>query len=109
MIGINNLDCCGIEELVDIADYETEPKTIIVDICTNYFENENQCAFYMFSDIQRKRSGKNLCKFIKKHKLGLITQSPSRVNPNSGNSLTIWIWTINKRNLRSFYSKNCKD
>ena len=49
MIDINGLDCCGINEIVDIDDYRTEPKSIIIDICTNYFENEHQCAFYMFS------------------------------------------------------------
>lgn len=109
MIEIQGLNCCGIDELVDIDFYKNEPKTVICDVCKTYFEDEKQCAFYMFSDINYKIAAKNLVKFIKKNKLGLITKSPSRVNPNSGNSLTIWLWTINKRNLKLYWKKNCSE
>jgi len=106
MIDINGLDCCGIKEIVDIDNYTENPKQIILDICEDYYKEEHMCAFYIFSDIQKKKAGKNLKNFIQKNKLGLITLSPIRINPNSGNSLRVYLWTIDKKNLKQYWHKN---
>lgn len=108
MIEIRGLDCCGIRELIDIDAYLTEPEQIIADVCEEYYIHEHRCAFYLFSDIQDKKSGKELSSFIKKNKLGTITMSPVRVNPNSDNSLRVYLWTISRANLRKYWYKNCR-
>jgi hypothetical protein len=108
MIDMKSLECCGIKELIDIDDYRTEPEQIIEDVCEEYYIHEHRCAFYIFSDIQDKVAGKNLRKYILKNKLGTITMSPIRVNPNSDNSLRVYIWTISRANLRKYWYKNCR-
>ena len=101
---ISRLNCCGINEIADI--YENHPDIITNQIAKDYVEKGNQSAFYIFSDIGDKKIGNSLAKYIKKNKLGLITKSPSRINPNSGNSLKVWIWTLNKQNLRNYWNKH---
>ena len=102
-----NLSCCGIHELVDIGieGDNNPPEEIIEEVCKSYFRNESKCAFYIFSDIHRKRRGKQLVEYITKNELGKITESPTKINPNSESSLKVWIWTINTKNLRIMWSK----
>ncbi len=103
-MSIENLTCCGIHELADIDYARNKPEETILEICQDIYNNGNNCAFFLFTDIGKKIAGKNLEKYIIKHKLGTITKSPAKVNPNSGNSLTIWIWAIQKTNLKKHYS-----
>lgn len=107
MIEINTeINCCGIGEIVDIIENENHPEITVLDICKEMYENDKRSAFLIFSDIGRKKGGINLKRYIKKHNLGTVTASPTAINSNSGNSLRMWIWTINKRNLRNYYIKH---
>jgi len=96
------IECCGINEIDGIDD---DPKDILEEVCYEYFDREHRCAFYFFSDIQDKKNGIQLKNFILKNNLGKITPSPTRINPNSSNSLRMWIWAINKKNLRAYWNE----
>lgn len=106
MSKVNNdsaIECCGLSELADIADNQDNPKQTIKEVCRDMYGEDSKSAFLVFSDIKKKIAGKNLARYIIKNNLGRITKSPSAINTNSGNSLTIWTWTINKRNLYNFW------
>lgn len=97
------IDCCGIIEIEKIA--ENTPKQILETICISFFEDKEQCAYYFFSDIKQKITGKKLVKLILTQKLGIITKCPTKINPNTGNSLTMWIWAINRKALKKYWNK----
>ena len=97
--------CCGIDEIADIADHDN-PKEALKEVCHEIYYNDKTCAFMMFSDIGKKESGKALHKYITKNKLGTVTKSVSRINPNSDNSLAIWIWAMHRGNLKKWWNKN---
>lgn len=103
-----SIQCCGINEIVNIYENRHNPQRTIQTVCKEMYENEEKQAFLIFSDIDRKIAGKKLSKFITKNKLGKITSSPIRTNPNSHNSLQMWIWAINKSNLKKYYNKHYK-
>jgi hypothetical protein len=111
MIEINDeLDCCGINEIRSIGDNKNNPEQTIIDICSETYTSGKKGAFLMFTDINKKIAAKNLSKYILKNKLGTITKSPTSINPNSKNRLQVFIWTINKRNLKRFAKEhNIKD
>ena len=102
---IENMNCCGTQEITGIID-DNDPKATVRTVCKRLFYEEENSAFMIFTDIDKKTPGKNLAKYIKSNNLGKTTKSDSRVNPNSRHSLTVWIWALNRTNLRRFWDKN---
>lgn len=54
------------------------------------------------------RYGERFANYIKEHDLGFVTQTGENVNPNSGNNLTVWIWTVDHLKLKAHAMKNLK-
>lgn len=104
MATINGLECCGVNVIDQIADQT--PKSVIEQVCESKFNQEDDCAFYIFTDIQKMIWGTALASYIRKENLGIIRTSVSRVNPNSGNTLKIWIWHVNHTALKSWAKKH---
>lgn len=106
-----NMCCCGIKEITGIGG--EKPTDVILDISYRLFskeyEDDNSCAFMIFSDIKEKTTGKNLEKEIKKLNLGNVIRSKSKKNPNSNNSLAVWIWELNRTNLKKYFKEHEKE
>ena len=97
------ISCCGLAEIASIGENANNPEETIKIVCRKMYEQFDKAAFLVFSDIKKKEAGKNLARYITKNKLGIVQKSPSRINTNSKNSLAIWTWTINKRNLYNYW------
>lgn len=52
-------------------------------------------AFVMFSDVVGK-SGEKYAKYILDNGLGTVAVSETKVNGNSGNLITAWIWSVDE-------------
>lgn len=99
-------DCCAVDEISGITG--KTPDSVLRKVCQNYFEDEDKCAFYLFTDID-KNDYKNaiaLKKFIETNKLGRVTVSRAKKNPNSGNMVKIYVWEISQRVLKVFNKKH---
>ncbi len=82
---VNQLECCGIEELYGLA---TNPND-------NLFALEEQSshrAMVIFHDTVNRGLGKKLVAKIRKKKLGTVISSPVVKNPNTSNDIQMWIW-----------------
>lgn len=101
----DRIDCCGVNELRPIQDYPTNPEQIVKDACKEIYKRGGTGAFLIFSDTGRKTAGKNLTKFIRKNRLGTVIKSQPKINPNSRHNLTVWVWALNKQNMRNFWNK----
>lgn len=95
---------CGVQEGSGI-DYNTlEAEKSIVELLLNGYE---RCAIILFSDTihrgKAKSNGQKLAdllrKRIKSHKIGELTASGIRTNPNSGNRIRVWSLAINWRRV----------
>jgi len=53
--------------------------------------------------------GERFAAYIKKNKLGDVVASQRRVNPNSGNQVKLWVWTLNKQALVKWAAANIKE
>jgi hypothetical protein len=106
---VHDYACCGLTEIDRIMD---DPPEVIIKETAQYlglapYEDEDRseegnCAFFVFTTVlgsYRGNAGKVLERYIRKHKLGTLTKSPVRRNPNSGNKLQSWLWAPNRRNL----------
>lgn len=56
-------------------------------------------AFIVFSDVAGS-NGDKLAKLIKKHKLGTLTVTRPKTNPNSGNKIKVWAWSVDQSKFK---------
>jgi len=108
-IEICNTSCCGVVDISGITEQGVTPKSIIKDICYERIVERKGFAFAIFTDICRQNKGKALAKFILDNNLGTITESKSKVNPNSRNPLKIWTWAVDQKRLSKYWDKIIKD
>ena len=111
MSEVNDMSCCGMNELHHIAD-DDSPITTIMKV------DPDDQGIIIFSDINSSRvgtahhayrrnykSGVALAKMIQKMKLGMVVSLPATVNPNTRNRVKMWGWSLNRTALRKFQAQ----
>lgn len=95
--------CCGIAELGHIRDdFGPEDSLMSVD----YEELGAHVVFSVTSaDTNRHAIGRKLADFIQKNKLGEVVETKGARNPGHDGTLKAWIWTPNKKALKSWQAK----
>lgn len=105
MAEIRDTSCCGVAEIVHIG--ETSSVELILDaVGEDRYEDDGQNgAFYFFTDIGRARRGHDLAKYIRDHKLGKVSRSEAKRNPNTGNRVIIFTWALQGNSFKAWYRK----
>ncbi len=120
------INCCGIAEMHGIQG--ADPKQALVDYLSSlaFIEDGSYDVnyrwvkydkpkvtwdpiepFIFFSDASKKKTyGRAMVAFLKKNKLGTVTKIATKRNNNSGNMLTMWVFTPNRSKLKKWYAKN---
>jgi len=102
-----SLQCCAIREISGIENYT--PKETVKQVAKEYCCSDEKSAFLLFTFYANRKKGDNLKKFIEKNKLGTVTKSRAKKNPNSGNNINIFIWSIGRINFKKWALKNLKN
>ena len=99
--------CCGVHQIMDLGHSKTP------EIALRYIKGQLRLPFVVFSGVTKRihpdhsssrmdNYGQAFASFLKKKKLGRVTSSLSRVNPNSNNTIKVWVWEPDYKALRSF-------
>ena len=94
---IYDTNCCGLKEIDGISGYDNE--TIISEVISYEQRESRTPPFYLFTGVTKERYGQELAEYIVKRKLGKCVKTPSKLNPNSMNKITAWIWVVNRAEL----------
>lgn len=131
MYASDTMNCCAVEELVNLNVYEGKPEEAMRNFCKNHapsarFHNPKGftgvAAFYVFSGVVEYRNpkewgdiskvdqvhyGPDMAAYIKKHRLGVIRESPGRLNRvNHPNHLVkVWVWAPSVEGLRRWWNE----
>jgi hypothetical protein len=62
--------------------------------------SSSSCAFILFSTPHK--TGPALRKYIEDNSLGTVIESPPAKNPNSGNTIRVWVWMIDHMKLKQW-------
>ena len=119
MINMVGLQCCGVKEISGLSDYESAayamqdfwnttygrkvPNLIGNNLVPAPMVNFRYCIF-----TQARHTydyGIDFAKFITNNKLGTIAETDFNTNPNSGNDVKVWIWTIDHNALGRWKKK----
>jgi hypothetical protein len=94
---------CGMEILHDLAE---DPSWDIAEFRDHYLdcrdEDRGISGIVAFTDTVDRGYGKALAEYIEKHKLGEVTRHGPVENPNSGNEIEAWYWTVDHKALRAW-------
>jgi hypothetical protein len=92
---------CGVSELSQLdEDPDSDLASSMDDIL-----NEGS-PFYLFSDTVDRNRGERLRTYILKHHLGSVLRSRVKTNPNSGNDIRVFIWTVDYKKFKSWAIKH---
>jgi hypothetical protein len=93
------LACCGVRELADIrASIFPENALEALD--------HTKTAFVVFTDVAPYEYGVSLAAYIRKRKLGTVVTMIPKKNPNSGNRLKVWLWSIDQKKWAAWKRAN---
>jgi len=101
-IDIRNTGCCALRELEDICLWDSRPKRVVNDVCESRFEDEQDCAFYLFTDVAPYKHGESLKVYIIENRLGSVMETKGKRNPNSSNNVRCYIWKVNNTKLKKW-------
>lgn len=97
---------CGVMELSRINE-DTEGVLYALGSRLYHPSRGNPCAYFIFSDIigeGETNSGK-LVKAVNRMCLGGVTRSEVAENPRTGNFIAIFMWSINHKAFKKWYSE----
>lgn len=106
------IGCCGIRE-IDGLEYARDCKYALHEFLHRTKRNR-LFRFAIFSESNFTWNyhhgmtdyGQKLAAYIKQHKLGKVTKSNTAQNPNSGNNVTVWIWSVDWDALKKWAADN---
>lgn len=102
---LESITCCGVLELHGVESCDTA-REAVVDAAEGYFEEvNNHRAYILYSTTGDSRIGHAINRYIAKYRLGVVQKTRPTLNGNTGNMVTVWMWTVNKRNFEAFWHK----
>lgn len=104
---LQETSCCGLRDIEGLC--ERTPKEAMINVCYDFFRDEMDSAFILFTGVTKKRYGQKFKKYILDNKLGTVIETESKRNPNSSNRIKTWVWTLNVTKLKSWFKINRKD
>lgn len=121
-MNLRDLSCCGMREITGL-EFEGMGKEAMEAFVKAAFPRERTYNYgkhkyeyiarltfshVVFSEARDGAGsyGERFAAYITRNGLGDVIASQRRVNPNSGNQLKCWIWTLNKAALKTWAEKN---
>lgn len=78
----------------------------VVDAAEGYFqETTNRRSFILYTTTGNSRIGHAITRYIAKYKLGAVQKTRPTLNGNTGNMVTAWMWSVNKKNFEAYWHK----
>lgn len=110
---INNMDCCGMREIDGLASYKTPEEAMtafilrgIEDSDADPFNDEDGGYCHVVFSQGVGEYGNKFAAFIRSKHLGTVKGSRPALNPNTGNIVTAWIWTLDRDRLKKWSKAN---
>jgi hypothetical protein len=109
---LKDTGCCGMKELNNISQCPDAP-SVLAELCTalTYMNDgepltKTRLAFFLFSGVTKRVINDHasnrpdnyalaLADYIETEQLGSLVTPEGRINPRSGNTIQVWVWTPN--------------
>lgn len=110
MFVTREIACCGMREIGSLSAHRS-PEEAMKAFAGQTLKTHQNFRYVIFSEAvyrpaaNRRGYGRAFAAFIRSEKLGKVSTTGWNVNPNSGNNLKAWIWTVDWTALQKWASK----
>lgn len=111
--------CCGVAEIQYLAD-ETTPTSALREIASEFFTGSQgagvgEWAHLIFTEVsnhagKKQTYGADLAALIRKERLGTVTVSRAKINPNHRNPahwIKVYTWAVDAKRFYKWVQANC--
>lgn len=109
VVQLGDLQCCGVREMnrLAYAVHRSRLKQSVRDVWNRGRGNGPNFSHVIFTAVQPSYEGAQdygeiYRKFIEQHKLGTVAASDAAVNPNSGNEIRVYVWTLDRERIKKY-------
>lgn len=108
-----DMQCCGVIELNGISGCRNPEEALkdLFDLDDEYdsFSYPNTAPHYIFTQASHGKArtgyGYNLAAYILKHGLGVVSGSVPAFSPKTGNYITVFTWTLDKKAIERWVKR----
>ena len=102
---LNQGDCCGLREISGIARC-SGPEKALENLAKGMLYDSSWRHAVFTQAGTRSTYGEKFKAYILKEKLGTVVESETKVNPNSGNKLKAYVWTVDWRRMKGWMKRH---
>ena len=120
-LSLATMRCCAVKEITSLSDYKsdkywspTKALRAFGRLAYGYpgaFPFNANFRFVIFTQAgftgpqAGNGYGDKFAAFITKHQLGEVSMTGPSRNPNSGNMVKVWVWTVDHPRVKAFLTK----
>lgn len=92
----DEFNCCGLREITDLSSHR-EPEEAFLNLLrllnNPYYPRTRRWRHAVFTEA-KGNYGRKFATFLRQNHLGKVVCTPKEINPNSGNPLRAFVWTV---------------
>ena len=119
---ILNLSCCGVKEIRGLS-YSGSASEAFREFGKLTFQRTqldlqgnpqpapiDKFRYVLFSQAGKPEYeyGTAFAEFLREHNLGTILETSFNLNPNSGNQLKVWLWTVDWGAVKAWFATHAE-
>lgn len=113
---VNYTACCGLDEIDLLGLHKTPEKAMAL----LKHAHPTPSAMFLFTGVTKRRVvdhtgtyrtddyGRAFARFVKAAGLGHVVGGKATINPETGNTIRAWVWTVNRPAYRAWGSPRGK-
>lgn len=107
---LNVMSCCGAREITNLSISRSAPQAMQEfgqAIYTRSYADNFRYVIFTAADYGKPATyGTRFAKFIAKNNLGTVLETAKNRNPNTGNQVQMWVWTVNHDAVKAWLKKD---
>lgn len=108
---LQSVTCCAGDEIENLEDFDNADDVILAYLAYSRHyrrpdeQGQHTPPFVLFSSKARNYKAQRLAVYIRRHGLGDV-KGWTRHNPNTGNRVAMYLWSISRKGLAKHYARN---
>lgn len=94
---IDGIACCGVGEIDGLSEHDSAPHALEALLRDNNVPRQPFIIFTQATSTRKEGYGDRFKAYLEKQGLGEVSVSGYRTNPNSGNFVKVFVWTVNQK------------
>lgn len=101
---IDGIACCGVGEIDGLSGYDSTQDALEALFRDNGIPRQPFVIFTQATSQRRESYGDRFKAYLEAEGLGEVSVSGYKANPNSGNFVKVFVWTVNRKAVDKLYA-----